>query len=120
MNFPIDGLSIALFTCELADCIFGGSDSAGYSLRGNIRRYDGAGGKLSEIGVQGEGLSKTENHMVSALWFGHVAHIATSHRNFNSDLSPAGVVKMAERLLHGMDPMARPKVNPICFESHEA
>lgn len=59
-------LSITLLLWrELPDCIFGGSDSAGYNLRGNIRRYDGAGGKLSEISVQSEGFPKAENHMVS-------------------------------------------------------
>lgn len=65
-NDQNDDLSIALLLQrELPDCIFGGSNSAGYNLRRNIRRYDGARGKLSEIGVQSERFSKTENHMVS-------------------------------------------------------
>lgn len=46
------------------DCLFGGSYTAGYHLRGNIRRYDGARGKFSEISLQGAWLSKTKDYMV--------------------------------------------------------
>lgn len=49
------------------DCIFGGGNSTWYNLWRNIRRYDGARGKLSEIGVQSAWLSKTKNHMVGAI-----------------------------------------------------
>lgn len=52
-----DSLSRSFFA--LADRLLGGGDPAGHSVRGNVRRHDGAGRWVGEIGVQGQGLSET-------------------------------------------------------------
>ena len=53
---------------ENADCIFGGSYSTRYCLWRNLRRYDGAGGQFSQIGVQSTRISKTQNNVAPRGW----------------------------------------------------